>query len=164
VRPLPVLGIGSPFGGDLAGWAALERLQQLIDEAGDDLSDQVQLTRLRHPGTELIERLRGHPHAVLVDAIADGGTPGIIHRLEPAALIRTAKGLSTHDLGVAETLAMAEALGLMPSRLAIFGLTVTPGKATSSGKIDELAREVFAYLQTEKSAAERRKRDRCDAR
>jgi hydrogenase maturation protease len=60
----------------------------------------------------------------VVDAVRSGALPGSCHRLQPAAQHWPAhwQGGSTHGLGLAEGIALAESLGMLPNRLVVYGI------------------------------------------
>jgi hydrogenase maturation protease len=106
-----VIGIGSPFGDDAAGPAVVERLR------AEGLPSGVEALIAQRPD-RLVDALEGVEAAVLVDASVSGLPPGTVHEPERAAL-RAARPLSSHGFGAAEALALAEALGRAPRRLAV---------------------------------------------
>jgi hydrogenase maturation protease len=106
-----VIGLGTGFGDDAAGPAVVARL------AAEGLPPGVEALIPRRPDA-LVDALAGAEAAVLVDATCAGLPPGTVHEPERGAL-REARALSSHGLGVASALALAEALGRAPRRLAI---------------------------------------------
>ncbi len=117
MTPVRIIGIGSPFGADRAGWLAVARLA-----ARNDWPRPVEWRTLDRPGTALLDHLSGADHVILIDALLDGGA-GTVRRLQPSELKRTAP-LSSHGAGVAETLDLGRTLGLLPPRLDILGIPV----------------------------------------
>lgn len=121
-----VVGVGNRYrGDDGAGLAAAERLGEaanvpvtLLDAAGD--------------GTALLEAWGGVETVVVLDAMHSGAAAGTVRRLDgpvdrPAALSAMLgagriPGGSTHGLGVAEAIALGEALGRLPRRLVVIGI------------------------------------------
>jgi len=110
-----VIGIGTPHGDDAAGLAVVDALRR----AG--LPRDVDATTCMRPGVDLPQVLGNVPAAVLVDAMRSGRPPGSVARLGRSALPRR-RALSAHGLGVAEGLALAEALGWQPERLELVGV------------------------------------------
>jgi hydrogenase maturation protease len=106
-----VIGLGSPFGDDAAGPAVVARL------LAEGLPPGVEARVAQRPDA-LVDALEGVEAAVLVDASRAGLPPGTVHEPERAAL-REARALSSHGLGAAGALALAEALGRAPRRLAV---------------------------------------------
>ena len=112
-----IVGIGSPFGDDRAGW-------QVIDLLRGRLGDGIELVVLDRPGAALIDWMCGVDRLVLIDAVAPLGSPGRVHRVDPDEL-PPAAGISSHELGLSETIRLAEALGCRPPRLDIFGIEIS---------------------------------------
>ncbi len=123
-----VIGVGTPFGDDAAGLAVAERL------ARGALPEDVEVMRCERPAAELLDHLTGAPAVVLVDALRGALAPGSVHRV-PARELAGGAALSSHGLGVAETLALAEALGRAPLRCCVVGIAAgeDPGAAPGAG-------------------------------
>ncbi|AHE97963.1 hydrogenase maturation protease [Thioalkalivibrio paradoxus] len=111
-----ILGVGSPAAGDDLGWAAIERLR----DAG--LDRRAELEALDRPGPALIDRFEPSTNVILIDAIQAGLPPGSVRELSVDEVIARARVASTHDLGLAETLLLARALGVLPARLHLIGI------------------------------------------
>ncbi len=112
-----VIGIGTPHGDDAAGLAAVAALQAGGLPAGVDA------TTCQRPGLDLPSALAGVQAAVLIDAMCSDDAPGQVARLSRAELPRL-RAVSSHGLGVAEGLALAEALGRAPAHLELLGVTL----------------------------------------
>lgn len=116
---MQLIGIGSPFGVDQLGWLVVERL------AAQGWQDYQILDR---PGLHLLEAMRGHPSIILVDAIqAPTLKPGTILTFDCAEVARYPQTTSSHGIGLAETLAVGQALDLLPEKLCIIGGVVEEG-------------------------------------
>lgn len=113
--PRRVIGVGSPFGDDTAGWRVIEHLQ------GRGLPG-VELVRLDRPGAGLIPWLDGADHVVVIDALRSGTEAGTVSLLEPEALAGLPASPSSHGLGVAHALQLASAIGALPPRLDIYAI------------------------------------------
>ena len=98
------------------GWAAVELLQ------GAALEGVAELLTLDRPGPALIEYLEPQARVILIDAMQSGQPPGSVRDLALDELIASAGMPSTHALGLAETLRLAEALGVLPERLHLLGI------------------------------------------
>lgn len=114
-----VIGIGSPFGDDQAGWKVIEYLEEGV------LPGSLNILKLDRPGPELINHLKGFDRVTLIDALldqkADAGKT-LELSLEHLEQLTAA---STHGFGLAQTLALAKALGQLPEDLRIFAITGT---------------------------------------
>ncbi|MHA7817616.1 MAG: hydrogenase maturation protease [Pseudohaliea sp.] len=126
-----VLGLGTPeCGADAAGRVAAERL------AGKAPTG-VAVREVRGDALELMDAWRDAGAVILIDAVLTGAVPGTVARFdasaEPLPAIR--RKASSHDLGLAEALELARALGSLPPRvvvLAIEGDDFTPGAPLSA--------------------------------
>jgi hydrogenase maturation protease len=114
-----VIGIGSPFGADTLGWQVVEQLKS----QQPSLNNNVRLETCDRPGTLLLDYMKGARKAILVDAI-EGGTPGNVRSISKESLLQHATLKSSHQIGVAETLALGEKLCLIPHELLLMGIEV----------------------------------------
>lgn len=85
---------------------------------------------------DLVTLLEGAAAAVIVDACHSDSAPGTVRTFDAgsADLPVALGGFSTHGLGVAAALALARALGVLPSRcsvIAVEGRAFAPGRAMS---------------------------------
>jgi hydrogenase maturation protease len=113
-----VIGIGNPFRQD--------------DGVGHVVADEVAkrripgvqvITAIGEPG-EILDAWRDVPRAVVVDAaVWEGMTPGRIERWIPGE-VEASGVVSSHTLGVAQTFALAQALGQVPGELVVFSIAV----------------------------------------
>lgn len=116
-----ILGIGSPHGDDRAGWLAIAALDGALP-AAERAAAGVTTLALDRPGLALLAHFHGTRRAVLIDALAGGHAPGTVAVADAAQLQGDARRLTTHDAGVAEALAMGNALGLLPAELTVIGI------------------------------------------
>jgi hydrogenase maturation protease len=117
-----ILGIGSPFGNDRAGWLVIDALQASLDARGQ-VPSGLTLAALDRPGTALLEHLRGADRAVLIDAARGAGAPGTVVQLD-AAQLEANPTLSSHGFGVAEALALGAALKALPPELTVLAIVI----------------------------------------
>ena len=110
-----MIGVGTPHGDDAAGLAVAASLE------GDGLGPEVEILRCPRPSAQLLDALDAGAAAVIVDATRCGLAPGTVHEPPREALAARAPH-SSHGFGVSQTLALAEALGRLPARLAIVGV------------------------------------------
>lgn len=122
---LHIIGVGSPYGDDTLGLQAIGRLQQERDR----FPPHTGFHALDRPGSMLIPLLEEADTAVIIDAMQAQQPPGTVLRLTPDDLIREETLPSSHNLGVAETLALARVLGVMPEKLLIYGVQAGSGAA-----------------------------------
>ena len=93
--------------------------------------------------SRLLDAWAGARLAIVVDAVRPGGdAPGQIHRFAddcPAGC--TPGSASTHGLGIAEAIALGQALDRLPERLVIFAV-----EAEDTGYGEHLSQSVTAAL------------------
>jgi hydrogenase maturation protease len=116
---LVIVAVGTAQGEDAAAWQVLEHLD---DRAFAPAGCAVRRARIDRPGTDLLPLLRGAGHAVVLDAMRGGGPPGTVRLLDRRELSLFDDRLSSHALGVAEVLALADALGELPQVLHVVGI------------------------------------------
>ncbi len=74
-------------------------------------------------GLDLLPRLEGITHLLIVDALEMQAPPGTVFRLEGAAVPRAFAGkLSVHQVGVQDLLAVAQLQGRLPGELVVWGV------------------------------------------
>jgi hydrogenase maturation protease len=98
-----VIGIGSPHGDDGAGLAAAERL------ASAPLPHGVSVRLCARPLPDLLEQVQGAEALLIVDATRSGRAAGTVHRVTRDSIAEAA-ATSSHGVGVAAALELAEAL------------------------------------------------------
>jgi hydrogenase maturation protease len=138
---LLIVGIGSPFGADRAGWSAIDllRLEREFSGFRMEVADR--------PGANLLGLLRDVPAAILLDALWCDSPPGTLHRLDPANLALDTR-TSNHGFGVADALALGQVLGTLPRRLALLGISAmgsdvpTIDRATLIEMVRSIAQEM----------------------
>jgi hydrogenase maturation protease len=117
---LTILGIGSPFGDDRAGWSAAEQLARSARVANS--AGRIEVRMLDRPGSLLLAEFGESNGVILVDALCTGALPGTIRRLEADAVCAARSLLSSHGLGVAQAVGLARSLGCLPARFVFFGI------------------------------------------
>lgn len=111
-----VIGVGSPFAGDRAGWEAVRFLRAHRDDG------QTAWSEADRPGAVLLERMRGYGQVVVIDAMQSGAAPGTVRRVSAGELAAAEGLLSNHGFGVAEAIALGATLGMLPERLEVIGI------------------------------------------
>lgn len=112
------IGIGNPLrGDDAAGLLAARALR----ERG---AGGAEVRELEGEPVDLIEAWRDAELVLVADAVASGGEPGDVHRIDAVAgpLPAALAGRSTHALGLAEAVELARALERLPRRLFVYGI------------------------------------------
>ena len=137
-----VIGVGNPArGDDGVGHAVVARVAERADPLIDTLL-------LDGEPARLVEAWTGRRHAVVVDAVRAGASPGTIHEIRvtgtgAAPLDRWDPATGTHGAGVAAAVALGRALGRLPPELVVVG--IEPGDiSTGAGLSPAVAAEVDA--------------------
>lgn len=123
-----ILGIGSPSGDDQAGWLVIDALSNSGLRTGGDLY----IEKLDRPGVSLIPLLAQADWVILIDAMVSsalsnkpGGSraqAGQIRHFDNQSWPDYRHGLSSHGLGVIESLSLARELGELPARMDVYGI------------------------------------------
>jgi hydrogenase maturation protease len=127
-----VLGIGNPLcGDDGLGPRAVELL------AAGGLPQGVVAQEAGTPGFGLVSWMEGWNRVILVDAVKMGLPPGSWRRLDGLDLnpLAIADPLSLHEPDLANGLALAQALDMMPEQLTIYAVEpagIEPGRKLST--------------------------------
>ena len=133
------------MGDDAAGPVVIDRLVGRVP-------DTVVLVESVGDATHLLDTWRDARLAVVVDAVVSGGVPGAIHRIDgrvgfPASW----RSASTHLVGVAEAIALGDALDMLPDELVVYGIeigNVEPG-VTLSPEVGAAADRVAEMIGAE---------------
>lgn len=113
-----IIGLGNEFRGDDAvGLLAARRLQGV-------LGDRAEVVEADVAGVELLEVMKGAGAVLLIDAVRSGQAPGTLHRLDASAgpIAPALFPRSTHAVGVAEVLELARTLGVLPTKVIVYGI------------------------------------------
>lgn len=143
-----VIGIGSPYGDDQAGWWVANILEQR------QLPEGVEVCLLDRPGPALLQSFEGAEHVVLVDAADFGGDVGEWQALTAESLLlqpfEFQSSGGSHQLGVLETLQVAQAcqISLPPMTLYLIQM-VSLGASTPEvvNAAQIIAKEIEHKLQ-----------------
>lgn len=130
-----VIGVGNPYRrDDGVGVAVVDALLALACDPEPDPTGsgqlappaEVEIVEESGESAALVARWSGHRFVILVDAISSGAAAGSVQRIECSAgrwdLGSRVAATSTHGLGLADAVALGQALGRLPERLVIFGV------------------------------------------
>lgn len=107
-----VVGLGSHFGDDQAGWLIVDQLREL----GYPESN---LRKAQHP-TDILDLLEQFDRLLICDACHGAGSAGTIHRWPwPSEYLVHLHADGTHDMGLNQVLNLANELGWRPSSVSI---------------------------------------------
>jgi len=128
--PVLVLGIGNILLRDEGvGVRVVEALGREVLPEGVELLDG------GTAGADLLDTLAGRRKVVVIDALDAGAEPGAVVRLAGGELAPHDGPLSLHEIGLAETLAMARQLGCAPHEVVVIG--VQPGDVSPGLELTE---------------------------
>jgi hydrogenase maturation protease len=150
IRPAPVLvlGVGNILLSDEGiGVRVVETLK-----ARYVLPAEVEVLDGGTAGMDLLDILAGRRHLIIVDAIADAGPPGSVHRLADEDVPRFLRQrLSPHQLGLPDLLAFLALTGEAPATVTIFAIVprdLSLGLALSA-ELERLRTPVAALVAAE---------------
>ena len=114
-----VLGLGNPLRGDDG---IGPRLIEALNRRG--LPEEATALDAGTGGLDLLQILEGWERAIIIDAADVGREPGQFVRFTPdeASFVGSENATSLHNAGLAEVLALADALGQPLPELVIFGV------------------------------------------
>jgi hydrogenase maturation protease len=145
-----IIGVGNEWrGDDAAGLLVARRLQA---------AQMPQVEIIETPGkvTAVLKAWKEAAGVIVVDAVVSGGAPGTIYRVDGRGderPLELSRSTSSHGWGVAEALALGQALRELPPRLIIYGIegqTFGPGQEVSlevAAAIPEAARRIETEIQ-----------------
>jgi hydrogenase maturation protease len=122
-----IIGLGSAHGDDQVGLMAVQAI------ARHPLPRGCELHACTSPASDLLPLLAGARHAILVDAMVDGGPPGRVLCCDSGQLQARSASASSHGLSVDSMLALAAALGELPATVTLAGISVDSTQAHATG-------------------------------
>lgn len=114
-----VIGVGNPDrGDDGVGPAVAARVANLADPL-------TEVTVSTADPSRLMERWDGADAVVIVDAVVDGAAPGTIRVVDLAQgpLPPDIAAVTTHGMGVGAAIDLARAMGRLPRRVVVVGVS-----------------------------------------
>jgi len=141
--PVRIVGIGSASGNDTLGWDVAERLLT-SGWASRYPAGVLEVSTCTTPA-QLPAMLNGARLLLLIDALLDGDTPGRLQRLTADTLAAGSQA-SSHGVGVAEALALIDALQGDAIQVVLLGVCV--GTPDHSANSDNLLDTAWPSLQT----------------
>ncbi len=125
-------------------------------------------------GIALLDYFRGDSRLLLIDAAEMRMKPGAVFRFTPREIKDLGHGVkfSTHDVGLAEVLKLARALGLCPDQVEIIGIQpqeiswgekLSPAVQASLPQVVELImKEISSFIAQEVTEPKRTARSRSE--
>ena len=95
-------------------------------------------------GLRLMETLKGHERAIIIDAIVtESGKPGSVYTLKPSDLQQSRNTYSTHDGGFQDALELGAMLGLkLPPQITIWAIEADDVETYSENLTRDVERAV----------------------
>lgn len=123
-KKILVLGIGSPFADDTAGWLVADQLVELGTLQKYITDKQLVILAENRPGLNLLDYLnQDYDHIILVDMVKTNLLEtGNLYTLKAQEIIGFSGMLSSHNLGVSPSLALAQALGIKIEHVIFWGI------------------------------------------
>ncbi len=113
-----VLGVGNILLGDEG--VGVRVIQAMKEKK---LPGNVELLDGGTASLDLLDSLSNREKVIIVDAVKGGGKPGTLYHFSLCDITAERKNLnSLHQIGLLETLAMAEYLGCAPHHVTIYGI------------------------------------------
>jgi hydrogenase maturation protease len=115
-----ILGIGSPFADDQFGWFVADKLTEMIKEKN---IQNVTVESADRPGLNLLTYLdSNYERIILIDAVYAKVTPGTEFYFKAKDILSFSGFISSHSVGVAPSLALADAIGMDISNVEFYGV------------------------------------------
>ncbi|MEY8716053.1 hydrogenase maturation protease [Francisella philomiragia] len=115
-----ILGIGSPFADDQFGWFVADKLAEIVREKN---IQNITVESADRPGLNLLTFLdSGYDKIILIDAVYAKVTPGTEFYFKAKDILSFGGFLSSHSVGVAPSLALADAIGMDISNVEFYGV------------------------------------------
>ncbi|MBK2092694.1 hydrogenase maturation protease [Francisella philomiragia] len=115
-----ILGIGSPFADDQFGWFVADKLAEIVREKN---IQNITVESADRPGLNLLTFLdSGYDKIILIDAVYAKVTPGTEFYFKAKDILSFGGFLSSHSVGVAPSLALADAIGMDISNIEFYGV------------------------------------------
>jgi hydrogenase maturation protease len=114
-----VVGLGNEWAGDDAvGLIVAQKLREKNIPGVEVMIREI-------PDWEMFEQMQDNDLLIFIDACDSGGEAGTVYQLCPDEIIgRGVRHCSSHGLGLAEWLSMAEVLGTRRGRVIIFAIEI----------------------------------------
>ena len=123
-----VAGFGNVLRGDDGfGVEVVRRLEPRLERRPDGPPPGVELLDVGTGGIRLAQELcGGYDRLIVVDAMQRGGAPGTVYVLAVDALAEAAEAIDAHLAVPSSALALARALGVLPSEVVMVGCEPEP--------------------------------------
>jgi len=114
-----IVGIGSPYGDDQAGWRVVEQLQQTFTAIRNH---EIEIRLARTPG-DLLNRVNRDQQLIICDACQGNKPTGTIECWSwPTEGLTEVDWAGTHDLGLYTVLKLLDKLERLPTKVTLWGI------------------------------------------
>ncbi len=120
---IQVIGIGSPFGDDQAGWKVANILRH-NETFQASIQKHLQFEILDRPGIGLLQSINKDATTIIIDALKSRSDIGKLHRYENPHIDAPEILLSTHGLGIIQALQLGAVLGELPKQIILYGIEI----------------------------------------
>lgn len=146
---IKVIGIGSPFGDDQAGWKVVESLKE--DNFIQSHYQHVDANYFDRPGIRLLNLMYNANTVFLIDAVKSGNTIGTVFRFQDNEIQAVNSMLSTHHMGVVDVLKLGSMINELPDSIILYGIEIDTIELNSviSEVVEKAIKQVVLYLKDE---------------
>lgn len=134
MKKVMIIGIGSPFGDDQIGWKVSQQIKD-YPPLKYLLKQAVSVVDYDRPGVRLLEHMRGADIVYLIDGVVSDKPVGTIYRLVNHEIETFMPVLSSHMIGLAETLKLGRVLNELPAMIILYGIEI---RSIASSEVSEL--------------------------
>jgi len=117
-----IMGIGSPVEGDDLGFQAIDCLQKNI-KIKQLLDKGLLIYKLERPGMQLGENIKKHDHVIIIDAMKPASSNQKVAWVDVKQLKQKTNPYSSHQLGLAESLAWINSSSTLPEDIALLAIS-----------------------------------------
>jgi hydrogenase maturation protease len=142
-----IVGVGNPYRhDDVAGWAAIDLLQQKQIEG-------ITLQKIRAETLELIDFFSSYPTIYLIDAFQKEDETDSFERIDAlqTSLLQHSN-TSSHGFGIAHTIELARQMDMLPQKLIIYAIAAhhfSIGQQISDAIMQNVEKAVSQLIQEE---------------
>jgi len=117
-----IIGIGSPNKDDDIGWKVIDSLQHNRTIAALKQKG-LRLFKLDRPGLSLIDNIKPYDHLLVIDAMRSEETNLSFIQLDANNIISTMGKISSHEIGLLETVTVLKSLQQLPKQFFMLGVS-----------------------------------------
>lgn len=147
MNQVKVVAVGSPFADDQIAWLVAEGLQRHA---------QLTIDIVDRPSINLLQLWQGQSNVCLIDALLMDAPLGSVHCFTAEQISQYPTTLSSHAVGVQQTIALAEALQQLPEKLSIYGIVINEPKPEQQqlsldliAKLDDIIEDISQRIENQ---------------